>query len=619
MSAIFGEVLNFGHADASEISLRVFGDEHYARYETLSGFSVVFDREVGKYCYARLSAGRFQSTGVAAHETPPVGMVKHLQEARKVVAAKAGSRRLVRVAVARNPRAREVNRTIGPNQGLLEGRVLSTGSVRGLTILVNFQDVKSTVARADVEDMLNGANYTKNGNICSAREYFKIVSGGKLDYSNVVVGPYTLSRKRQYYVDNLLIEEALQLAVQAGVELSQFDSRKQGLIDALSVLYAGQTQYAGDLWPHNFSIDLELGSMHTDLYLLTSLGRSAADLSIGTFCHESGHLLCRFPDLYDYGERDGDAKESAGLGTFCLMASGNHLDYGRSPAPVCAYLRDLVGWCDNEVDLGNPGSYQAKQGDYNTVLKYRTSKPNEYFLVENRSRMNLDRGNVANGLAVYHCDIEGSNEYQDGTATRHYQCALLQADGQLELEQNGNQGDGADMYDATPGVALSSSTKPHSREWDGRDSGLAICAISPPGAAISFSIGAPAPSTIKKTGSANPDLAIPDNRTAGISSAIFIDGGNTVSRILVKVDIRHTYIGDLRVELRSPSGRRAVLHSRLGGDKNDLIASYDSASPGVLSNMVGQSMAGTWTLAVSDRAARDVGRLKSWSIELQSS
>ena len=44
--------------------------------------------------------------------------------------------------------------------------------------------------------------------------------------------------------------------------------------------------------------------MHTDLYLLTSLGRSAGDLSIGTFCHENGHLLCRFPDMYDYGERD---------------------------------------------------------------------------------------------------------------------------------------------------------------------------------------------------------------------------------------------------------------------------------------------------------------------------
>jgi M6 family metalloprotease-like protein len=617
MSAIFGEVLTFGQPGANEISLRVFGDEHYARYETLAGYSVVFDRERGKYCYARLSAGRFQSTGVGADESPPATLVRHLQEDRKVVAAKAGSRRLARASIARSPRAREVNRTHGPNQGLLEGRVLSTGSIKGLTILVNFQDVKSTTTRADVEEMLNGTNYTKNGNICSAREYFKQVSSGKLDYTNVVVGPYTLSRNRQYYVDNLLIEEALQLAVDDGLDLTQFDSRKEGLVDALNVLYAGQTQYAGELWPHNYSIDLKFGSLRTDMYLLTSLGRTPADLSIGTFCHENGHLLCRFPDMYDYGERDGDSKESAGIGYYCLMGAGNHLDYGRSPAPVSAYLRDLVGWCDNEVDLSKPGAYKLKHGDYNTVFKYRTSKPNECFIVENRTRMGLDRAGTSSGVAVYHCDIEGSNEYQGGTAARHYQCALLQADGHRDLELNNNQGDGADLFDATAGVALSSATNPNSREWDGRDSGLTISSVGAPGPVIAFTAGA-VRAAATKSGRAEPDLSIPDNKTAGVASAIAIDGGDTVSRIVANVDVRHPRIGDLRVVLTSPTGKRAVLHGRIGGGKDNLIETYDSASPGVLTNMIGQPVAGTWTLVVSDRAARNEGRLKSWSLELHS-
>ena len=60
----------------------------------------------------------------------------------------------------------QVVRTLGPNQGLLAGRQLSIGVRRGLTILVNFQDVTTTTA-ADVEEMCNGANYTRNGNICS--------------------------------------------------------------------------------------------------------------------------------------------------------------------------------------------------------------------------------------------------------------------------------------------------------------------------------------------------------------------------------------------------------------------------------------------------------------------
>ncbi|MFC6697599.1 hypothetical protein [Nocardioides daphniae] len=31
----------------------------------------------------------------------------------------------------------------------------------------------------------------------------------------------------------------------------------------------------------------------TELYVVTSMGRRTEDLSIGTFCHETGHLLFR--------------------------------------------------------------------------------------------------------------------------------------------------------------------------------------------------------------------------------------------------------------------------------------------------------------------------------------
>jgi hypothetical protein len=156
------------------------------------------------------------------------------------------------------------------------------------------------------------------------------------------------------------------------------------------------------------------------------------------------------------------------------------------------------------VDLNTPGARQARQGDYNTVLKYRTSKAHEYFLVENRSRMGLDRGLPASGLAVYHCDILGSNELQQGTATRHYQCALLQADGRRDLELDANQGDGEDLFMAIQGTALSSSSTPHTREWDGRESGLVIADITAPDQVISFKVGAAVPASTVASGEANP-------------------------------------------------------------------------------------------------------------------
>jgi M6 family metalloprotease-like protein len=617
MSAIFGEILTFGQAKGPDIRLKVFGDELYARYEDVNGYTAVYDDGRGLFCYARLAANAFRSTGVALSEAPPAGLPRHLQESASAIKVKTEARRLRRSAVSRRGAREEIVRTFGPNQGLLAGRVLATGNITGLTILVNFQDITSTVTRADVEAMLNGDNYTRNGNICSVKEYFHRVSSGKLSYTNVVAGPYKLSRNREFYVNNLLIEEALNLAVADGLNLKQFDSLNENTVDALNVLYAGQTQYRGELWPHNFNIDLQFGTLHTDLYLLTSLGRTPADLSIGTFCHENGHLLCRFPDMYDYGERDGDTAASAGIGTYCLMGSGNHLDNGLSPSPVCAYLRDLVGWCDNETDLKQAGSYEAKHGDYNRVMKFRSTKPNEYFLVENRSKMNLDRGCTSSGLAVYHCDILGSNELQHGTAAQHYQCALLQADGERHLELNVNPGDGADLFAETPGVALSSESRPHSREWDGRDSGLVISDISTPGDTITFGVGAVVAAQTA-SGQASPNLTIPDNRPAGVSSAINISKAGSVSNIKVSVSIKHPYVGDLRVTLRSPGGKLDTLHAQLGGSDDDLVATYDSASPGSLSGMLGQSMQGDWVLHVSDRAPRDVGKLKNWKIELKS-
>jgi subtilisin-like proprotein convertase family protein len=262
------------------------------------------------------------------------------------------------------------------------------------------------------------------------------------------------------------------------------------------------------------------------------------------------------------------------------------------------------------------GNYEAKHGDYNTVLKYRSSKPNEYFLVENRSKMDLDRGAVGSGLAVYHCDILGSNELQQETAAKHYQCALLQADGHRDLEMNVNQGDGSDLFGEIHGIALSAESSPHSREWDGRDSGLVIADIGAPGPAISFSSGQSV-SVGSASGEANPMMVIPDDNAAGIASTISIAQSGTVERIRVSVDIEHSFIGDLRVILTSPAGRRAILHTELGGSQDNLIATYDSASPGELASMVGQPMKGDWVLSVFDRAAQDEGTLRRWSIELK--
>lgn len=615
MSVIFGETLTFGQANGPDIRLLVTGDEFYASYETLDGYTAVNDSDRGFFVYAHLQNGMLVSSGVPVTAPAPAGTPRHLRESLAVRNRRFESRRSRGRASVRG--ANDASLTFGPSQGLLEGRRLSEGNVRGLTILVEFQDVRTSVTQADVSDLLNAPNYNRNGNFCSAREYFRTVSTGKLDYSNDVVGPFRLSQNRSFYVNTLLVKEALDMAVASGVNLANYDSRREGIVDALNILYAGQTQYLGELWPHNHFINLRYGAVSTNLYLLTSAGRSSADLSIGTFCHENGHLLCRFPDMYDYGavNREGDGVKSAGIGSYCLMGSGNHLNSGLTPAPVCAYLRDLVGWCDHEIVLNSAAQVEAVHGDYNTVLKFRTSAPNEYFLVENRAKFGLDTHLPASGLAVYHCDILGSNEFQQGTGQRHYQCALLQADGQTDLEHNVNQGDGLDLFSARAGVALSNATVPSSRLWSGAESGLVIADVGVPDVRIGFRVGQAAPPPATRGENRNA-LAIPDNTPAGVSSKIHIGAAGVVKRVAVSVDIAHTYIGDLIVELIGPGGARALLHDRAGGSTDNLVQRYDSNSVPSLAPLLGQKSAGDWVLKISDNEGQDIGTLKLWSVEL---
>ena len=615
MSSLNGEVIVCGQHSGDPVQLRIFGDEFYARYETLEGYSVVYDTTCRSYCYATLARGHFVSTGVLACHAPPAGLKRHLKELTEVRNEKFG-RRYATLRPRESSSGSSESRTLGPDDGLLEGRKLSRGTVRGLTLIVNFADVKTNIGPSDVTAMFNADDYTENGNECSVKEYFRRVSNGKLTYTNDVFGPIELSMRRSHYINTLLFEEALEKAVAAhGIDLSAYDSRGEGIVDAINILYAGESQYSGELWPHNSVRAVQKGNVRTHFYQLTGLGVIKSDLRIGTICHENAHMLCRFPDMYDYGERDGDHEKSQGIGRYCLMGSGNHLNERRSPAAVCAYLRDLAGWCDTEVDLNTAGGYVARQGDYGTVMKFRTDKANEYFVVENRAKSGLDKHLPDGGLAVYHCDTLGSNEWQQGTRNQHYQCALLQADGHLDLENNRNAGDEGDLYGSADGVALSHTTLPSSREWDGTDSGLVVSDIGPTGDEIGFVIGAPL--VTREVAKASwPFLAIPDNSASGATSSIDIDESGTAKSIAVSVYIIHSWIGDLKISLVAPDGSEAVLHNREGGDGDDINTTWRSSDVESLNALHEKSIQGPWKLKAVDLAAADRGRLIAWAVRL---
>lgn len=117
-------------------------------------------------------------------------------------------------------------------------------------------------------------------------------------------------------------------------------------------------------------------------------------------------------------------------------------------------------------------------------------------------------------------------------------------------------------------------------------------------------------------GEAIPGLAIPDDNPNGVSSTIAIAQSGKVQSLKVGVDITHTYIGDLKVELISPANSRVVLWNQAESGQDNLITTFDPASAPTLATLAGQEMKGNWTLKVADLAGQDVGKLNKWNLEI---
>lgn len=114
------------------------------------------------------------------------------------------------------------------------------------------------------------------------------------------------------------------------------------------------------------------------------------------------------------------------------------------------------------------------------------------------------------------------------------------------------------------------------------------------------------PLTYSNTGS----YSIPDNNATGVSSPIDVDRSGASGAIQVSVDISHTYIGDLEVDLLAPSGAVFSLHDRSGGSADDIVQTY-SLDAGA------EESAGQWSLRVRDRASWDTGTINAWSLTFQ--
>ena len=104
-----------------------------------------------------------------------------------------------------------------------------------------------------------------------------------------------------------------------------------------------------------------------------------------------------------------------------------------------------------------------------------------------------------------------------------------------------------------------------------------------------------------------PAIPIPDRNT--IQDSITVEQSGTATSVSVAVDITHTYIGDLVIDLIAPDGTTRTLHDSTGYETDDIDQTYAPDFGGV-------GIAGDWTLRVRDGAGGDTGTLNGWTLTI---
>ncbi|OYO29084.1 M6 family metalloprotease domain-containing protein [Janthinobacterium sp. PC23-8] len=495
------EEFTFVQPDGSNLTVRGWGNQYHATFEALNGYTVVENPATGFYMYAKLSDDGEQllSSGARPREVA----VESLKLERGLRMASHAARAQVREGTALKPgtsrweqRRKQYKNDLrahlqAPELTPAPPKRETVGDFVGLCLLIDFPDVRGTISKEEVEKFCNQPGYEGFGNHGSVHDYFLDVSGGRMRYTNLVTPWYTARQPRSYYTNERvaqpirareLIKEALDHFKRNGFDFSSLTTDDQEYVYASNVFYAGKrvNNWAKGLWPHAYHLltPYKLADgMHSFDYQITDMDR---ELALGTFCHENGHMICDFPDLYDYGA------ESSGIGDFCLMCSGSNVDK-KNPTQVNAYLKYRAGWASSTASI-RPGNATAEANANQFYIHRNSANKAEYFIIENRQASSRDHALPSQGLAIWHIDEKGDNRFEQMSAQQHYECSLMQADGKCDLERDSsNRGDMGDLFPGEGNTRFGPGTAPASRWWDGSPSGLDLDQISAAGASISFS------------------------------------------------------------------------------------------------------------------------------------
>lgn len=527
--------------DGAQFRARQWGDEWLQGWETTDGYAVVFDEPSNYWKYAQKNAkGGLEASSLIVGKDSPGKIPKKLRPTGEELKENMLKRK---APVLQGPSGVSAYSEMpdGPSGLPFQGPPLA-GTNKIPVILINFNDTTTTYTVTNFNTRLFGTG------INSLSDYYKEISYNALSVSAGTGGIQnwrTAGNTHNYYGQSCgsplrtdcwpakLVEAAV-AAVDSTFNFAEYDQDNDCYVDAVAVVHQGKGQEtsgnANDIWSHRWDlysanywygdsngVYITNDSSSCGLILINDYimipetqdgifcnSGSTCQSTIGVFAHEYGHAI-GLPDLYDT-----DAT-SEGIGNYGLMAGGSWLkasggDYGDRPSHMSAWSKAVLGWVSPQPVLGTiSDSVSAASGNAD-VYQVRSGSPGnwgEYFLIENRQKSGFDIGLPDSGLAIWHIDESMGSFFNNDVnktecvpvgpswnncSSSHYRVSLVQADNQHHLEYNNNRGDANDLFDSsTP--ALTDTSSPNSKLFNGASSGVALSSISASGATMTAALG----------------------------------------------------------------------------------------------------------------------------------
>lgn len=483
----YGTPYSFSQPDGDSVSVRLYGNDLFINAESEDGYTLIQDPEDGYICYALISpdSSEYASTGIRyrggdAPKAVTMIATPHLRISSESIAKKvAESKELLGV---------KDNET----EPKLRSAKIMPDTIYGVTVLIDFPDCKFTYSVSELDQFLNGDGESINGNARSIKDYFRWISNGRLTYINLLPKqPYTAPNVKSYYAPsdatsytfNLLkpvVNDALNSFSKSkdGFDLTDLSVNKSCYY-AVNILYAGScpNKWATGLWSHqgtmNITVnnDSRVGRTVSQPYQLTYCD---AELSMGSFVHESFHLILGAPDFYTFDNHTGNTAEPYNV------ADEFYLGSKKNPPIPNPWIMDDAGWLDDKIVLNNLKSgtkVNLAYGPGNAAVYYGNvdgDPMKERYYIEVRSFYYYKRTAVSTpGIYIWHVYEPGDNRYSQ------YQDKL---DSRPAASIN-------PFWSSYSSRVFSDDSEPSAKWNNGQNSGLYLCDFSKAGLEMSFCYG----------------------------------------------------------------------------------------------------------------------------------